>query len=166
MKIRNIQDEDFLRISANLNTWWGGRDMVDMLPRLFIRHFKNTSFIIEENGETLGFVIGFVSPFNPDQAYIHFVGVNPKERKKNIGRTLYEHFFQAVKEKGCTEVSCVTSPVNATSINFHTRMGFTMKDGDMVMNGIPIHQNYDGIGQDRVVFVKSLEVWSESHFKS
>ncbi|MCM3617516.1 GNAT family N-acetyltransferase [Sutcliffiella horikoshii] len=166
MKIRNIQDEDFLRISTNLNTWWGGRNMVDMLPRLFIHHFKNTSFIIEENRESLGFVIGFVSPSNPEQAYIHFVGVNPKARKKNIGRTLYEHFFHAVKEKGCTEVSCVTSPVNATSINFHTKMGFAMKDGDVVLDGTPINQNYDGIGQDRVVFVKSLEAWSDTHFEN
>ncbi|TYS68255.1 GNAT family N-acetyltransferase [Sutcliffiella horikoshii] len=166
MRIRNIKDEDFLRISTNLNTWWGGRDMVDMLPRLFIHHFKDTSFIIEENGETIGFVIGFISPSNSHQAYIHFVGVNPNARRKSIGRTLYEHFFQAVKEKGCTEVSCVTSPVNTGSINFHKRMGFTMKDGDMVINDIPIHQNYDGLGQDRVVFVKSLEVWSESHFKN
>ncbi len=164
MKIRNIQDEDFLRLSTNLNTWWGGRDMVDMLPRLFIHHFKNTSFIIEENGETIGFVIGFISPSNPHQAYIHFVGVNPKVRKRNIGRTLYQHFFQNVKEKGCTQVSCVTSPVNTASIKFHTKMGFTMKDGDVVMNGIPIHQNYDGLGQDRVVFVKPLETWSDTHY--
>ncbi|MGD6994124.1 N-acetyltransferase family protein [Sutcliffiella horikoshii] len=156
MKIRNIKDEDFLRISTNLNTWWGGREMVDMLPRLFIHHFKGTSFIIENNGETIGFVVGFISPYNPKQAYIHFVGVNPKARKENIGRTLYEHFFETVKEKGCTVVSCVTSPVNTTSINFHTRMGFTMTDGDMVIDGIPIHQNYDGIGQDRVIFKKSL----------
>ncbi|NLP49265.1 GNAT family N-acetyltransferase [Bacillus sp. RO1] len=166
MNIRNIQDEDFLRISTNLNTWWGGRDMVDMLPRLFIHHFKNTSFIIEDNGETLGFVIGFVSPLIPEQAYIHFVGVNPNTRKKNIGRTLYEHFFEAVKKKGCSEVSCVTSSVNTTSINFHKRMGFTMKDGDMVIDGIPIHQNYDGIGQNRVIFVKSLEARSDTHLKN
>ncbi|TYS55919.1 GNAT family N-acetyltransferase [Sutcliffiella horikoshii] len=166
MRIRNIQDKDFLRISTNLNTWWGGRDMIDMLPRLFILHFKDTSYIIEDNEETIGFVIGFVSPSNPKQAYIHFVGVNPKARLKNIGRTLYEHFFRAVKEKGCTEVGCVTSPVNATSINFHTKMGFTMKDGDMVIDGIPIHQNYDGIGQDRVIFVKSLEARSDTHLKN
>jgi ribosomal protein S18 acetylase RimI-like enzyme len=166
MKIRNVKDEDFLRISKNLNTWWGGRDMVDMLPRLFIHHFKNTSFLLEDNEEIIGFVIGFVSPSNPEQAYIHFVGVNPKSRKKNIGRTLYEHFFQSVKEKGCKEVRCVTSPVNNISINFHTKMGFSMRDGDMVIEGIPIHKDYDGIGQDRVVFIKSLEVWSGSHFKN
>ncbi|WP_339146637.1 MULTISPECIES: GNAT family N-acetyltransferase [unclassified Sutcliffiella] len=156
MKIRNIRDGDFLRISTNLNTWWGGREMVDMLPRLFIHHFKDTSFIMEGEGETIGFLIGFISPSNPEQAYIHFVGVNPKTRQKNVGRTLYEHFFQTVKDQGCKDVSCVTSPVNTTSIHFHTKMGFSMEDGDMSMNGIPIHQNYDGMGQDRVVFKKFL----------
>ncbi|CAG9621571.1 GNAT family N-acetyltransferase [Sutcliffiella rhizosphaerae] len=156
MTIRNLEDQDFLRISTNLNHWWGGRDMVDMLPRLFIEHFKNTSFIMEENGETLGFVIGFVSPVNSSNAYIHFVGVNPNVRKQRIGRTLYEHFFHEVKDKGCKIVNCVTSPVNQPSIEFHLKLGFKMKDGDFEVKGIPIQQNYDGIGIDRVLFEKSL----------
>lgn len=70
MNIRNIQNGDFLRISTNLNTWWGGRDMADMLPRLFIHHFKATSFIMEGEGETIGFLIGFISPSHAEQAYI------------------------------------------------------------------------------------------------
>lgn len=156
MQLRNIRNGDFLRISSILNEWWGGRDMVDMLPRLFFDHFQETSFIIEEEGKTKGFLIGFISPTEPKQAYIHFVGVNPKVRKKNIGRRLYEHFFQVVRFKGCEEVSCVTSPVNTPSIKFHTKLGFAMKESDHVINGIPIQLSYDGVRKDRVVFNKEL----------
>jgi ribosomal protein S18 acetylase RimI-like enzyme len=157
MYIRNVKEDDYLRISTNLNTWWGGRSMVDMLPRLFITHFQDTSFIIEDEGETLGFVIGFISPSKPALAYIHFVGVNPRVRQKNIGRRLYEHFFQTVQARGCQEVQCVTSPINKLSIKFHTGMGFEMKEGDLILDSVPVHQNYDGVGEDRVVFRKSLK---------
>jgi ribosomal protein S18 acetylase RimI-like enzyme len=130
--------------------------MVDMLPRLFIDHFHDTSFLLEKDGQLRGFVIGFVSQSHPEKAYIHFVGVNPDARKEKVGRQLYEHFFQVVKERGCQMVWCVTSPVNTVSIKFHTQLGFSIKPGDYEINGIAIHQNYDGIGQDRVVFEKRL----------
>lgn len=55
MRVRNIQGEDYVKIHSVLNNWWGGRDMADMLPKLFFVHFQETSFIIEEEGETLGF---------------------------------------------------------------------------------------------------------------
>lgn len=156
MKLRSIHNNDFLRISTNLNEWWDGRNMVDMLPRLFIDHFQDTSFLLEKDGQLKGFVIGFVSQSHPEKAYIHFVGVNPEARIEKVGRRLYEHFFQVVKEKGCQMVGCVTSPVNTVSIKFHTRLGFSIKPGDYEVNGISIHQNYDGIGQERVVFEKRL----------
>ncbi len=35
--------------------------MAAMLPKLFFVHFQETSFIIEEDGETLGFLCGFFS---------------------------------------------------------------------------------------------------------
>ncbi len=51
MKIRLINGADFYNISPLINEWWGGRQMIDMLPKLFFDHFKNTSFIAEANGE-------------------------------------------------------------------------------------------------------------------
>lgn len=59
MRVRNIQGEDYVKIHSVLNDWWGGRDMAAMLPKLFFVHFQETSFIIEEEGETLGFLCGF-----------------------------------------------------------------------------------------------------------
>lgn len=59
MRVRNIQGEDYVKIHSVLNDWWGGRDMASMLPKLFFVHFQETSFIIEEDGKTLGFLCGF-----------------------------------------------------------------------------------------------------------
>jgi len=130
--------------------------MADMLPKPFFVHFQPTSFVAEHNGKIVGFVTGFVSQTFPDEAYIHFVGVHPAFRKDGLARALYERFFATVQNLGCRTVRCVTSPVNKGSISFHRRMGFSAKDSEKVVDGIPVIEGYDGKGEDRVLFYKVL----------
>ncbi|MEM1252692.1 MAG: GNAT family N-acetyltransferase [Cyanobacteria bacterium P01_H01_bin.21] len=156
MPVRNIGPSDYQPIISVLNTWWGGRKMSDMLPKLFFVHFCETSFMMESNEQLLGFLIGFCSQTHPHEAYIHFAGVNPECRNQGIGRTLYETFFTTVKELGCYQVRCVTSPVNQQSIAYHLHMGFQAEPGDSQVNNVPYHSNYDGPREDRVLFVKGL----------
>ena len=47
---------------------------------------------------SLGFVCGFLSQTDPEEAYIHFVGVSPEHRGGGVGRTLYERFFAEVRD--------------------------------------------------------------------
>ncbi|MCI1696010.1 GNAT family N-acetyltransferase [Aneurinibacillus aneurinilyticus] len=156
MEIRLVKGSDYYVISPLINEWWGGRNMSDMLPKLFFDHFTNTSFIAEKEGKIVGFLIGFLSQTHLNEAYIHFVGVHPEYRKHNIGRKLYNKFFNEVKQNGRKIVRCVTSPVNKISIAYHTKMGFEIKKGDKKVDGIDVHSNYDGVEQDRVLFVKTL----------
>jgi len=86
MKIRSVEGADYYVISLLINEWWNGRQMSDMLPKLFFDHFQNTSFIAEEKGEIIGFLIGFLSQSHMNEAYIHFVGVHPEYRGKKIGK--------------------------------------------------------------------------------
>jgi len=111
---------------------------------------------MEEDRELVAFLIGFVSQSREGEAYIHFVGVHPGRRKEGIGRRLYELFFEEVEKKGCTRVGCITSPVNEGSIAFHKAMGFSLKESDADIDGVPVHRNYDGPDRDRVVFERML----------
>src|SRR5687767_8363634 len=87
--VRHAEPEDHARVVAVLDEWWGGRRMVDMLPRLFFNHFRDTSFVAEREGDLAGFLVGFLSQSEPQAAYIHFVGVSPEERGSGLGRKLY-----------------------------------------------------------------------------
>ena len=52
-----------------------------LLPRLWFQHFTGTSWIAEDDeGRIVGFLVGFVSPDRPDEAYIHMVGTSPNHR--------------------------------------------------------------------------------------
>ncbi len=148
-QIRHAHPSDYGRVIQHVNAWWGGRDMAPMLPKLFFLHFEGTSFVAEtDDGALAAFLIGFLSQTDAEEAYIHFVGVAPDHRGSGIGRELYERFFTVAAAHGRTRVRCVTSPVNEGSIAFHESLGFTAER---------VATDYDGPGEDRVLFVKQLE---------
>ena len=131
MRVRNIQGEDYVKIHSVLNDWWGGRDMAAMLPKLFFVHFQETSFIIEEDGETLGFLTGFLSQTHKEEAYVHFIGVNPKYRRRGIASTLYSYFFDVARANNRKVVKAITSPVNKNRYSFIGRLAFELRLGMM-----------------------------------
>jgi len=146
--IRHTKPSDYGRVIGRVNVWWEGRDLAPILPKLFFIHFEGTSFVAEDDGgELLGFVCGFLSQTADDEAYIHFVGVDPGARGDGLGRALYERFFEEVRADGRTVVRCVTSPANERSVAFHEAMGFEV---DRVV------PDYDGPGEDRMLLVKRL----------
>jgi GNAT superfamily N-acetyltransferase len=155
-RIRNLTVADHERVTAVVDEWWGGRPMRSLLPRLFFEHFSPTSFAVGEANELQAFLIGFVSQSNRSIAYIHFVGVSPSSRTRGLGRRLYEHFFEVVRALGCSEVRCITSPVNTGSIAFHRTMGFVLLPGSGEAGGLPVSLDHDGVGQDRVQFQKAI----------
>ncbi|SDX38998.1 Ribosomal protein S18 acetylase RimI [Marininema mesophilum] len=157
MNIRNLSPKDYTTIIRVIDEWWGGRKMVDMLPKLYFDHFHNTSFVVEEEDRLVAFLIGFISPVHQQQGYIHFVGIHPEYRRLGLGRRLYKHFFAFISAQNCTMVRCITSPINKNSILFHRSMGFQLLTGDVLRDGIPVHTDYDGLGNDRVVFQRELK---------
>jgi GNAT superfamily N-acetyltransferase len=80
--VRAIRESDHEKVISVVNEWWGGRDIPWLLPRLFFQHFGDTSFAVEEDGELVAFLIGFVSQSREGEAYIHFVEVRPDRRNK------------------------------------------------------------------------------------
>jgi ribosomal protein S18 acetylase RimI-like enzyme len=117
-----------------------------MLPRLFFEHFHDTSFVAEDGHELCGFLVGFVSPANRQDAYVHFVGVDPARRRSGLGRELYERFFALARDDGRSRVRAVTAPVNEGSIAFHRRLGFSARE-------VP---DYDGPASAKVVLERTL----------
>ncbi|MGC0153168.1 GNAT family N-acetyltransferase [Chromobacterium vaccinii] len=152
MQIRPIQAGDFAALSAQMDDWWGGRPVRHLLHRIYFDHFRTTCFAAVEGEEVVGFLIGFRSQSQPEQAYIHLVGVSPLARGREVGRGLYRRFFETVGAFGCVEVRAITSPGNAGSIAFHRRMGFELLAGEGVEDGVPVVYDYSGPGQHRVRF--------------
>jgi ribosomal protein S18 acetylase RimI-like enzyme len=153
LSFRAAEPADYDAMVAVVDRWWG-RPIAAALQRVFLAHFSATSLVAERarpaepgRSELAGFLVGFGSPADAEQAYIHFVGVDPAARGTGLGRELYERFFVLMRADGRSVVHAVTSPVNTGSIAFHRAMGFSASE--------PV-VDYDGPGQDRVVFTRAL----------
>jgi ribosomal protein S18 acetylase RimI-like enzyme len=140
--LRTATAADYDPIIAVVDDWWG-RPIRSALPRVFLDHFHATSTIAETDGALAGFLVGFLSPSQPDAAYIHFVGVDPALRGNGLARVLYERFFALAAADGRRVVRAITAPHNVGSIAFHTAMGFTVT---------PPIPNYDGEGSPKILF--------------
>lgn len=154
-KLRNIAEQDAGPVKAALDRWWGGRDASHLALPLFFRHFRDTSFVLEDGGEVVGFLVGFVSQACPEEGYIHLVGVHPGRRQRGLARWLYEAFFEEARGRGCSLVRCATTPGNGASISFHRSMGFRV-DGDGESGNVPVARDYDGPGEDRILLSRPL----------
>jgi ribosomal protein S18 acetylase RimI-like enzyme len=154
---------DHGRVLAVLDPWWEGHSdpagterRASLLPRLFFDHFQDTSVIVETpEGALAAFMVGWLSS-RPDEAYVHFLGVDPARRGEGLGRALYERFFALARAAGRTRVRAITSPPNAGSAAFHTRIGFRIEPGPVEFEGRAVQPDYDGPGLDRVCFVIDL----------
>jgi len=144
--IRHAEPSDYGRVIGVIDDWWSGRSMSAMLPKLFFVHFRDTSFVAEDDGVLAGFICGFRSQTYADEAYVHFVGVDPGLRGSGLGRELYDRFFAAVAPR--TVVRAVTSPLNERSVAFHHAIGFEVERVD---------EDYDGLGEARVLLVRDLK---------
>lgn len=159
LRFRRPVEADHAVLVEVIDEWWGGRKLRALLPRLWFQHFTGTSWIAEgEDGRLLGFLVGFVSPDHPTIAYVHMIGTNPNHRRRGIGRALYEQFFADAAAAGAGEVRAITWPGNRGSVDFHRRLGFRPDDGPGTtpIYGVPAHPDYDGDGQDRVLFIRRL----------
>ena len=95
--VRHAEPTDYGRVIDVIDAWWGGRQIAAMLPKLFFVHFRDTSFVAEDDHELAGFLCGFRSQTHDDEAYIHFVGVRPDRRGSGLARELYERFFAVAR---------------------------------------------------------------------
>lgn len=160
MRLRRPSQADHAAIVEVVDEWWGGRRMRALLPRLWFQHFTGTSWIAEDRDGTLvGFVIGFISPDRPEEAYVHLIATNPNRRRRGVGRQLYERFLDDVAARGVHRVRAITWPGNRVSVEFHRRLGFRADDGPgtVKIHGVPAHPDYDADGEDRAVFVRDLD---------
>ncbi len=154
---RTAESGDAAAVAQAIDDWWPGKHMVHAVcPQLF-EHLGDTCALAEQDGELVGFLVGFVSQRMPRTGYVHYAGVHPGRRGLGIGRELYRRFSTAMAGRGCTRLYAETGTWNVDSIAFHRSLGFTLEPGDETIDGLPVHHDAAGVGFDFVVMVKHID---------
>lgn len=145
MRIRGITKRDFDYIVSVLDRWWGGPSSERAHP-IFFYELGEQALIAEEDGEVVGFLLGFVAPTEPPVAYVHLVGIHPDHRRRGVGKRLYQQFIERAQAAGAQRIKAITTVGNDGSLRFHEALGFDVTEDP----------DYAGPGRSRVVFTKDL----------
>lgn len=145
MQTRKITKADFDHIVEVIDRWWGG-PMATFAHPIFFYELGDNALIVEENGQLIGFLLGFQVFKTPKTGYVHLVGIHPDFRRRGVGRLLYTDFTERCRGLGCTLMKAITTTGNDGSLRFHQAMGWQQEELD----------DYAGRGRRRVVFTREL----------
>ena len=159
MTYRHPIEADQPRLVGLVDEWFAGRHVRHLLVRAWFRHVASTSWVAEDaGGSPIGFAIGYSSQDRPDEAVLHLIGVDPNHRRRGVGRALLESFLADAAGAGALSVTALAWPGDPIPIAFFRALGFRPDDGPESRNlyGTPAVPDYDGPGEDRIVFVREL----------
>ncbi len=128
-----------------LDRWWGGLSSERAHP-VFFCGLGSHALIAEDEGELVGFLLGFITEESPRVAYVHLVGIHPDHRRLGVGKQLYERFIERARGAGAASMKAITTVGNEGSVRFHEALGFGARE----------EEDYAGRGRSRVVFTKDL----------
>jgi len=142
---------DMAAVLAELDRFWGGRDMRFLHQKVLVQEFGDTCLTARgPGGEIGGYLIGFPAPRR--LGYIHAVAVRDSARGTGCGQALYRAFATAVAAQGADRLKAITSVANTGSVAFHRRLGFDVRQVE----------DYDGPGIPMMVMTRSLPWTSAS----
>jgi ribosomal protein S18 acetylase RimI-like enzyme len=157
-RVRPASEEDHLPLVRSVDDWWG-RPTRHRLPRLWFEHFTGTSRLAEDDdGRRIGFVVGFVSPDRPDEAYLHLLGVGPGRRRRGVGRALWDAFAGVVRERGARRVTTIAWPGDPVGVAFLRAIAFEVDAGagTRPLYGVPARTDWNDHGDDQVVLRREI----------
>jgi len=158
--VRRPTEADQPGIALAVDQWFGTRRPIPLLARAWFRHFGGTSWLVAAaDGQTLGYLLGFLSPERPGEAVIHLVAVDPNRRRHGIGRLLVSRFEAEAREGGAGLARAVLWPDEPIAVAFFRGLGYRPEDGPGTQRlwGVPAWPDYDAPGEDRAVFLRSLD---------
>ncbi len=145
MKPRSITKGDFDQIVEVIDRWWGAPVGTFAHP-IFFYELGENALIVEEAGEMVGFLLGFVSHEPVLTGYIHLIAIHPDFRRRGVGRLLYATFAEKCRAAGCERIKAITTPGNEATRAFHRALGWDGREVD----------DYAGPGRKRIVFTLDL----------
>lgn len=154
MQISPCDKSDYDQVISQIEAFWGHDRTLGLHHPMLVNEFGNTAFVIREGTEVAAYLFGLFSQTEPT-TYVHLIAARAGHRRKGLSRRLYEHFIAIARTHHCTAIKALTRPQNRDSIAFHRALGFELL-GKPNRDGIPVVENYSGLGQDRVVFLRKI----------
>lgn len=127
MTVRGATRADLEEIVTAMSSFWDGRDVRALHHPMFVEGFRDTALVCPAEGRLAGYLFGLVAE-TAGQGYVHLAAVRDTERRRGLGRLLYERFGELAGERGCTSLKAVTQRSNEHATAFHRSLGMEPHD--------------------------------------
>lgn len=101
---------------------------------MWCTYFSETSVVVEENGDIVGFVSGFIQPKKPETLFVWQVAVDESQRGKGLATKMLQYLLEQDACRGTRFIEATISPSNEPSQKlFHglaRRLETTIKVSD------------------------------------
>lgn len=104
-----------------------GVDAYDEMTFLHLYRYCSDLFLVAElEGSVIGYSVTCVES-SEGEAYghVHSIAVDPRFRKKGVGRALMEETFRMLRERGIRSVVLEVSVENKSGLSFWRSLGFS-----------------------------------------
>ncbi|MGI8316937.1 diaminobutyrate acetyltransferase [Halobacillus mangrovi] len=80
---------------------------------LWCEYFNETSVVVKDGEDTVGFISGFINPSSPDTLFIWQVAVAKSERGQGLATKMIDHIL---KRRFCRDVKYIEATVSPSNI--------------------------------------------------
>jgi len=130
VQIRKLRAGDVAAVIAIEQRITGSRRTSTLGPylRRALRTKEGICLVAEVNGETTGFLVGDVRPWEfgeeREVAWVKVVGVDPRHQGEGMGRILGEQFLKVMKRRGIRRVKTLVEWDSGDLVAYFQSLGF------------------------------------------
>ncbi len=155
--IREATEADHARLAGLVREWWDERP--PRLDRLWFRYFPGTTLVAQAaDGRLRALAIGFAGGRDRERGVLLLAVVAPDARRRGLGRAIVTAVEERLAAAGVTTVEAVFWPGNRIAVRFAEALGYEALPETRATPryGIPAVPDFDGDGEDRAIFTRTL----------
>ena len=142
--VREYRDSDFDAVLAMESSRGGD-------PYSHAVYIRQTGFLFpatfliaqkEDDKRPAGYVLGGISPFDPESGLVMKIFVYPEFRRAGVGRIMMKELLKRFSLHGVRSISLTVSPSNMAALSLYESLGFSESG---------YTRNYFGEGEDRII---------------
>lgn len=115
-------------------------------------HFSSTCVVVEQAGEVVAFLSGYIKPESPEVLFVWQMAVDHKARGQNLARRMLDHLLNRQAVARVRYIETTITPDNAASQSVFRKLTKTLNTqlSEQVLFKRDLH--FGGVHNDEVLF--------------
>ena len=157
---RTAHQGDFLAVHRFVASCQGLERYAEHFYKIMLRYFGEGCYIAEQDGEIIGWILGFKTYNAPGTYFLWQIGIKPGLQGRGIGRSLLRYAEKEIESLGCSRIELTIDPENTPSQKLFEKSGYSNiseVEGETVsVNGNIAVKDHYSPGRHFMVYEKQL----------